>query len=62
MPQSKHFDGVRRNTVVEMVTDSAEVDSPDTGQILVERSRAHHRMRRNQGKGFAKFLLESLWC
>jgi hypothetical protein len=51
VPERKHFDCFRRDAVVEMIVDAAEVNTPDTRESCVARKRANARLAPNQCKG-----------
>ena len=51
MPERKDLDGIRRDAVVEMVMDAAEVNAPNARESWVARERANSRLAPDQRKG-----------
>ena len=50
VPERQDFDSFRRDAVVEIVVDPAEVNSPDTRESCVARKRANARLAPNECK------------
>jgi hypothetical protein len=57
MPKSQDFDRILpRGTIVEVVMNSRQVQTPDFWEIHVERSRADFRLRGNELKATSQLL------
>ena len=51
MPERQNFDGLRCDSVVEMVVDAAKVNTPDARQSCIARKRTNARLVANEHKG-----------
>ena len=51
VPESKDLDGIRHDTVVEMVVDAAEMNTPDAKESRVARKRTNTRLTPDERKG-----------
>ena len=51
VPKRKNLDGVRHDSVVEMVVDAAEVNTPDAVESCIARKRTNARLAPNERKG-----------